>query len=51
LIEITGNRSLGGYPEESLVANNKAIRNFLEFISRKYDSNISKHLEHVHHRI
>ena len=49
LIDMNGGRSLGGYSEEGLEANNKDVRYFLEHLSRKSDSN--KQLEDVHHRI
>ena len=34
LIQMNGDRSLGGYSEEGLEANNKDVRNFLEQLSR-----------------
>ena len=49
LIQMKGGRSLGGYSEEGLEANNKDVKHFLEHLSRKSDSN--KKLEDVHHRI
>ena len=49
LIQMKGRRSLGGYSEEGLEANDKDVKHFLEHLSRKSDSN--KKLEDVHHRI
>ena len=49
LIEMNEGRSLGGYSEEGLEANNKDIRRFLENRSRKCDANMQ--LEDVHNRI
>ena len=49
LIEMNEGRSLGGYSEEGLEANNKDIRHFLEKRSRQCDSNMQ--LEDVHNRI
>ena len=36
---MNGRESLGGYSEEGLEANNKDIRNYLENLSKKCDSN------------
>ena len=49
LIRMNGGESLGWYSEEGLEANNKDIRNYLEHLSRKSDSN--KQIEDVHHRL
>ena len=49
LIKLNGGESLGWYSEEGLEANNKDIRNYLEHLSRKCDSN--KQIEDVHHRL
>ena len=49
LIRMNGGESLGWYSEEGLEANNKDIRNYLEHLSRKCDSN--QQLEDVHHRL
>ncbi len=49
LIRMNGGESLGWYSEEGLEANNKDIRNYLEHLSRKCDSN--KQIEDVHHRL
>ena len=49
LIEMNGCESLGWYSEEGLEANNKDIRNYLERLSRKCDTN--KQIEDVHNRL
>ena len=49
LIEMNGGLSLGWYSEEGLEANNKDIRNYLEHLSRKCDSN--SQISDVHHRL
>ena len=49
LMEMNEPHGLGAYSEEGLEANNKDVRNFLEHLSRKTNSNIQ--LEDVHHRI
>lgn len=49
LIRMNGGESLGWYSEEGLEANNKDIRNYLEHLSRKCNSNTQ--IEDVHHRL